>query len=108
MFELNILYALVPIKPAKAENDTVKSSGTEVAIPAIFPTVFGFKFKLSANFLKSFTKMYFDITTISNAYTTNFNNSNPKFVSIFPPYLAFLLLFAIIYGFIILYMEFFI
>ena len=65
MLELIILYALALISPVTAEKETVNSSGTEVAIPAIFPTVLGFKFKLSANFLKTGTKAYFEMTTIS-------------------------------------------
>ena len=43
----------------------VNSSGTDVAIPAIFPIVFAFKLKFSASFLSVFTNIYFDIITIS-------------------------------------------
>jgi len=42
---------------------TVKSSGIDVAIPAIFPTVFALKFSVSANFLSAKTIIYLEITT---------------------------------------------
>ena len=64
IFELNILYILAPDNPLKLDVVIVKNSGTDVAYPAISPTVFAFKFKLSANFLNVFTNMYFDIITI--------------------------------------------
>ena len=37
-------------------------------IREIFPTVAGFKFKLSDNFLNNFTNIYLDINTINIAY----------------------------------------
>ena len=64
IFELIILYAPADIRPVNDEKQTVKSSGVEVAIPATFPIVFGFKFNPSPSFLKTGTNKYFDITTI--------------------------------------------
>ena len=62
--ELSILYTLAPDSPLKLDVVIVNNSGTDVAYPAISPTVFAFKSKLSANFLKVVTSMYFDINTI--------------------------------------------
>ena len=61
MLELSMFEMLVPISPLADEKQTVKSSGTEVANPEIFPTVFGFKFNVSANFLSNCTNIYFEI-----------------------------------------------
>ena len=72
ILELIILKILVLISPVIAEKDAVNNSGIDVAIPAIFPTVLGFKFNVSANFLSSFTKIYFDIATISSENNINF------------------------------------
>lgn len=69
ILELNILEILAEIRPVAAEKETVNNSGTEVATPAILPTVFAFKLNVSANFLKSVTKIYLDIITI-NAVNT--------------------------------------
>ena len=49
---------LALIKPENAEKLTVKNSGTDVAIPAIFPTVFGDNSIACASFRKIFTKKY--------------------------------------------------
>ena len=66
VLELKILYQLVEIKPEEAEKETVRSSGIEVAMPAILPIVFGFKFSVIASFLISTTNKYFEIATINN------------------------------------------
>ena len=71
IFELKILVILVLISPLAAEKETVNSSGTDVAIPVISPTYLGFKFNVSANFLNSFTKTYFDISTIARVNKMN-------------------------------------
>lgn len=65
IFELIILKLLISINPVKAEKETVNSSGTEVAIPAIFPVVLELSFSCFDNFRKTVTNKYLDITTIS-------------------------------------------
>ena len=69
------------ISPLKLEVVIVKSSGTDVEKPAIFPTVLAFKFKFSANFRKYITKIYLDTITINPEYKINFPISIYNFVS---------------------------
>ena len=66
ILELNILVMLVVINPEIAEKQTVKSSGIDVAAPAIIPTDFGFRFNVSANLRSKDTNTYLDIATIIN------------------------------------------
>ena len=73
VFELIILYILVSISPAKAENETVSNSGIDVATPAIFPIVFEDKFKFNAKALSNLTNTYLEIITITIEYIKNFN-----------------------------------
>ena len=70
-----MLNTLVSTKPANAEKLTVRSSGTDVATPAIFPTAFGLKFNVSASFLSNVTKAYFEISTITKESAKNCINS---------------------------------
>ena len=63
-FELITLTILADIKPLKLDVPIVNNSGIEVAYPAISPTVFGFKFSVSASFLNVVTNTYFEIITI--------------------------------------------
>ena len=72
IFELKTFTILALISPFKLDTDILKSSGIEVAKPAISPTVFGFKFKFSANLLRVVTKIYFEIKTIIKEYIINF------------------------------------
>ena len=76
-----MLNILVLINPFMLEMLIVKSSGIEVAYPAIFPTVLGFKFRFSANFLKVITKIYFAINTMSPEYKINLTISKNIFFS---------------------------
>ena len=62
--ELNTLKILALASPLKLDTVIVSNSGTDVATPATFPIVFGFKFKLSASFLNVVTNTNFEITTI--------------------------------------------
>ena len=64
ILELIMLYVLVSISPVNAEKDTVRSSGIDVAIPAIYPIVLGFKLSCELIFLKIFTRAYLAIKTI--------------------------------------------
>ena len=80
IFELKILYTLVPISPLAAENETVKSSGTDVANPAIFPLAFGLNFNAMEIFLKTGTSIYLDIVTIPKENIINLTNSKIKFI----------------------------
>ena len=77
------MYAPADIRPVNDEKQTVKSSGVEVAIPAIFPIVFGFKFNSSASSLYFFTKIYFEINTISPEYIINLEISKIIFMLLF-------------------------
>ena len=81
IFELKILYTLVPISPLAAENETVKSSGTDVANPAIFPLAFGLNFNATEIFLKTGTSIYLDIVTIPKENIINLINSKIKFIT---------------------------
>ena len=65
--------------PLRVDVVIVKSSGTDVEKPAIFPTVLAFKFKFSANFLKYLTRIYLDTITISPEYKINFPISKYNF-----------------------------
>ena len=65
MLELKILNILTFDNPLKLETLIVRSSGVDVDIPDIFPTVLAFKFKLSASFLNTSTRIYFEISTIN-------------------------------------------
>ena len=78
IFELNILYKPVFIKPVNAEKETVNNSGIDVANPDIFPIVLELKLSTSANFLIYLTNTYLHITTIKKVYINNFNTSNIK------------------------------
>ena len=64
ILELIMLYVLVSISPVNAEKDTVRSSGIDVAIPAIYPIVLGLKLSCELIFLKIFTRAYLAIKTI--------------------------------------------
>ena len=76
IFELKILYTLVPISPLAAEKETVKNSGTDVANPAIFPLAFGLNFNATEIFLKTGTSIYLDIVTIPKENIINLEESN--------------------------------
>lgn len=95
--ELIILYKLVPINPLKLDTVTVKNSGIEVAIPAIFPIVLDFNSKFSANFLNALTKMNFEITTINIEYIKNFPISI-NMLFFFSSFISYFFLFLFIYN----------
>ena len=73
-FELSILNVPVSISPVKPAIPSDSSSGTDVAIPAIFPTVFDFKFRLCANFRSVVANIFLDIITIKIEQIINFKN----------------------------------
>ena len=56
---------LAPNSPLILAAPIVSNSGTDVATPAISPTVFGFKFRFSAKLLSVLTNIYFEIKTIN-------------------------------------------
>ena len=78
--ELITLKILAEKRPLILANDIVSNSVTEVANPAIMPTILGLKLKLSAKFRRSVTKIYFETPIIIAEYRINFKISIIKYL----------------------------